>query len=140
MQLKLNQMRESHANLDAEKETFTAKLTRTQLNLGHEQDKNKELTTELNDAKRRIKDLSLQVDEWQKLEHSEGAEVESQRKKRMALEQQMQELAEKHERELVRFQRSLEKERERGEKIKEDRDRLEVSLSLYFIIGVPKGF
>lgn len=138
--MKLNQIRESHANLDAEKETFTAKLTRVNLNLGHEQDKNKELTKELDDAKRRIKDLSRQVDEWQKLEHSEGAEAESQRKKRMALEQQMQELTEEHERELERLQRSLEKERERGEKIKEDRDRLEVSLSPNLVIVSLKRF
>jgi len=127
-------MRESHANLDAEKETFTAKLTRAQLNLGHEQDMNKELTKELNDAKRKIKDLLRQVDEWQKLEHSEGAEVESQRKKRMALEQQIQEFTEKHERELDRLRRSLEKEKERGEKMKEEKDILEVSLSLEIVI------
>lgn len=129
-QSKLNKLRESHANLDAEKETFTAKLKRAQLNLGHEQDKNRELTTELNEAKRRIKELTRQVDEWHQLEHTEGAEIESHRKKRMALEQQVQDLTEKHDRELTRLQRSLEKECERGEKTKETRDRLEVSSSL----------
>ena len=125
--MKLNKLRESHANLDAEKETFTAKLTRANLNFGSEQDKNKELTRELNDAKRRIKDLTRQVEEWQKLDLSEGAQVETQRKKRVILEQEMQELNEKHERELDRCQRSLEKEKERAEKVKEARDSLEVS-------------
>jgi chromosome segregation ATPase len=132
--LKLGKLRELHANLDAEKETFTAKLKRAQLNLGLEQDKNKELTKELNDATRRVKELSRQVEEWQKLENSEGAEVETQRKRRVALEQKMQEVTEKHERELERLQRSLEKEKEWGERMKEARDSLEVCFLILLVI------
>lgn len=48
----------------------------------------------------------------------------------MALEQEIQELTEKHEKELDRCQRSLEKEKERAEKVKEARDSLEVSRTL----------
>ena len=125
-------MRESHANLDANEGTFKATLKRTQLTLEREQDKNTELAKELNDVKRRNKDLTKQLEGWQNLEHSESAEVESQRRQLTSLQRQMQELTEVHEKDMEVLRRTLEKEQERLETCKEAKDSWEVCLTSFF--------
>jgi chromosome segregation ATPase len=131
-QEKLNKLRESHANLDANEGTFKATLKRTQLTLEREQDKNTELAKELNDVKRRNKDLTKQLEGWQNLERSESAEVESQRRQLASLQSQMQELTDVHEKDMDVLRRTLEKEQERLETCKEAKDNWEVCLTFFF--------
>jgi len=125
-------LRESHANLDANEGTFKATLKRTQLTLEREQDKNTELAKELNDVKRRNKDLTKQLEGWQNLEHSESAEVESQRRQLTSLQRQLQELTDVHEKDMDVLRRTLEKEQERLETCKEAKDNWEVCLTSFF--------
>lgn len=131
-QEKLKKLRESHANLDANEGTFKATLKRTQLTLEREQDKNTELAKELNDVKRRNKDLTKQLEGWQNLEHSESAEVESQRRQLTSLQRQLQELTDVHEKDMDVLRRTLEKEQERLETCKEAKDNWEVCLTSFF--------
>ena len=131
-QEKLSKLRESHANLDANEGTFKATLKRTQLTLEREQDKNTELAKELNDVKRRNKDLTKQLEGWQNLEHSESAEVESQRRQLTSLQRQLQELTDVHEKDMDVLRRTLEKEQERLETCKEAKDNWEVCLTSFF--------
>lgn len=128
-QEQLNQLRESHANLDANKETLASKLKRTQLTLEREQDKSTELGKELNDERRRNKDLTKQLEGWQNLDRNESIEVEDQRRDLAYLRRLLQESTKKHEKDMDILQRTLEKEQERLKKCKEDKDHWEVCLS-----------
>jgi predicted nucleic acid-binding Zn-ribbon protein len=105
------------------------------LTLEREQDKNTELAKELNDVKRRNKDLTKQLEGWQNLERSESAEVESQRRQLTSLQRQVQELTEVHEKDMGVLRRTLEKEQERLEMCKEAKDNWEVCLTSFFLMG-----
>ena len=118
---------EGRANLEASSESTKSKLERTKLQLDGAQTKNSDLERLNDELKRTNAELTRQLEKWQSLETKEGEAAETERKQRIALGIELQELTEVFEKKLEKANADLERAERRVERMKVTVQQWEVS-------------
>jgi len=80
--------------------------------------RNTQLQHDNDDLKRTNADITRQLEKWQSLDTKEGAEAENERRKRVALEQELRALKEEFAKREQKLTEQLEREKKRVEKMK----------------------
>ncbi|TEB33336.1 hypothetical protein FA13DRAFT_1730337 [Coprinellus micaceus] len=97
-------------------------LERLKLQLDGAHTKINDLERSNDELKRSNDQLRRQIDEWQHLERREGEEVDSERKRRVALSVELEKLQAQHKVEVDKLEASLERERQKVQKWKDALD------------------
>lgn len=129
LQAKYTQLAEEHATNNASNLTLNATLSRLKLQLENEHTKNSNLERTNDELKRSNVQLQRQIDEWQNLEKREGEEVDTERKRRIALSVELEKLQSQHKSDVEKLEAALEKERQKVQKWKEAVEQWQVCLS-----------
>jgi chromosome segregation ATPase len=101
-------------------------LERLKLQLDGAHTKINDLERSNDELKRSNDQLRRQIDEWQHLERREGEEVDSERKRRVALSVELEKLQAQHKVEVDKLEASLERERQKVQKWKDALDQWQV--------------
>jgi len=127
----LAELREEHARRHGTEEELVTTLERTTLQRDSAIAARDDLKRTNEELKHTNIDLLRQLEKWQTLENKGGAEVESQRKKRIELEIQVKDLQLQREKAQEEHEMALEKAKRKVEKFKNGIKEWKVEKSLY---------